>query len=72
MRKTWEEERNREGGRKAARKAWEGGSREGGKKKVRDAGREGGMEVGEGKVKREEGASERSGIQRERERKMQW
>lgn len=56
MRKTWEEERNREGG----------------TKKVRDAGREGGMEVGEGKVKREEGASERSGIQRERERKMQW
>ena len=47
------------------------GSREGGKKKVRDAGRQGGMEVGEGKVKREEGASERSGIQRERERKMQ-
>ena len=29
------------------------------------------MEVGEGKVKREEGAGERSGIQRERERKMQ-
>ena len=30
------------------------------------------MEVGEEKVKREEGASERSGIRRERERKMQW
>ena len=30
------------------------------------------MEVGEGKVKREERVSERSGIQRERERKMQW
>ena len=32
MRKTWEEERNREGGRKAARKAWEGGRKQGGRK----------------------------------------
>ena len=32
MRKTWEEERNREGGRKAVRKAWEEGRKQGGKK----------------------------------------
>ena len=32
MRKTWGEETNREGGRKAVRKAWEEGRKQGGRK----------------------------------------